>query len=117
MSAICDNWVDFLASKESISTFAVVLILVGTYYISKSILLTNIGSRYWLRDKYGMSWKWRIAASFLGINERNWTLIFTSDDQLTDEQRKKVRDGFAPIKGFVFIAIGTFLQIIAIWVL
>jgi len=104
-----------LFTGQFLMTVSATSILIGTYYLSKSVFLTNIASKYWLRDRYGLDWKWKITAWIFGINEHNWTTVFTSDDQLAPEERKRVRDDFASIKGFGLITIGTVFQIVAIW--
>ena len=86
---------------------------MGTYYLSKAVFLTTLARKYWLRERYGLDLKWKIAGMIFGINEQNWTKVFTSDDQLTPEEIKRVKDSFAPIKGFIFIIIGTILQLFA----
>ena len=106
---------DFLVTcsffQQSLLVVGGFFVLLGTYYLSKSVFLTVIARQYWLRDRYGLDLKWKTAGMIFGINEQNWTKVFTSDDQLTPEEIKKVRDSFAPIKGFLFITIGTILQL------
>ena len=96
---------------RTLLVIGLVLVVGGTYYLSKAIFLTAVASRYWLRSREGISLKWRLSGLLFGINENNWTLVFTSDDQLTESQIRRVRDPFAPIRGLLLVVLGTVLQI------
>lgn len=91
-----------------------VLILIGTFLISKSIFLTAVASEHWLRrDKLGS--KWKLVGFCLGISANNWTEIFMSGDQLTPSQIKRIRDPFVPLKGFMLVFFGTLAQFLISW--
>ncbi len=53
-----------------------------------------------------------MAGRLFGISENNWTNVFLPDIQLSRDEIKKVRDYFAPIKGFFLIIFGSILQLV-----
>jgi len=111
-----EDLINLACNSVLIMVIGAALILAGTYYISKSLFLTTLARQYWLRDRYSLELKWKIAGRIFGINEQNWAQVFMSDDQLSPDAIKKVRDYFAHIRGFVFIVLGTSLQLV-VWLL
>ena len=96
---------------KTLLVLGLILVAVGTYYLSKALFLTAIAARYWLRGREGVGLRWKLSGLLFGLNETNWTLVFMSDDHLPEAQIRRVRDPFAPIRGFLLVLLGTVLQI------
>lgn len=97
--------------EKTLLSAGLALVLIGTYYLSKAVFLYAIASRYWLRGREGVGLRWKMSGLLFGLNQGNWHQVFMSDDQLSEAQIKRVRDPFAPIRGFIFVFIGTVFQI------
>jgi hypothetical protein len=106
---------DLIYKNEIIITIGLMCIFAGTAALSsaifKKIILSHYFKAHW-DDKYPPL-KYRIIGYLFNIKRGNWLNMLRVD--LTEKEEKELKDPYAPLRGIVWIAIGTILEIMGLF--
>lgn len=103
--------------KILFSILAILINILGTYYISKSLFFKIFAFPLFYKKAINKnpSISERLSAFIFSINSDDYIHKFIPNKNLSSKKIKKVRDELAPVKGFLLIVLGSIIQIILLF--